>query len=290
MSIFQDKIELQIEEAELAAQKSIELLPPALKWFFIIGIIAIIPVYFISKVISQHIWQGRYEQNLLAAKPSFTNAKAPTISDITVTTLKAGSYAAALTISNPNFDLSLDQVPYQIIFYNAQKQQIYSYTDKLFLLPNQAKYLTVPTFTAQDLPASAALQLPNNPPWQKRLQIPTVDLVVSPPSSTQQSSPSAFVVTGDFTNQSPYILGSVRLAFVVYDTNNKIIAVSQRDEFTVGPFQRRSYTQLWPQAYVPALGKIDVQAYTDVLDPNNLSAPSTPSGSSSDLSHPAASQ
>jgi hypothetical protein len=284
MSLFKDKIELQIQEAELATQKSLERFPPLLKWLLVGCLVAIIPGYYAAKAISRHIWQNKYQKTQLTAKPSFTNPKAPVVSNITVTTLKQGSYAAVITISNPNFDLSLDQVPYQVIFYNAQKQQIYSYSDQLYLLPNQTKYLTVPTFTANNPVAYTNLQLPQTLPWQKRLQIPTVDLITSPANSSQESSPPAFVVTGDFTNNSPYTLGTVRLTFVLYDSSNNIIGVSQRDEFTVAPFERRSYTQLWPNSYVTDLGKIDVEAYTDTLNQNNLSVPAEASSSASSLS------
>ena len=284
MSLFKDKIELEVEEMELAAQKSLNNFPPLQKWLLIVFLILIIPGYYTAKAISYHIAYNKYQQTLLTAKPSFSNAKAPVISAVTVTTLKQGSYAAVATITNPNFDLSLDNVPYQVIFYNSQKQQIYSYSDTLYLLPNQTKYLTVPTFTASDVVAFTNLQLPPSLPWQKRLQIPTVKLLTSLPSPSQQSSPPAFVVTGDFTNNSPYTLGTVRLAFVLYDTSSNIIGVSQRDEFTVAPFERRSYTQLWPNSFAPILSKIDVQAYTDTLNQNNLSVPIEASSSASDLS------
>ena len=284
MSLLQDKIELEVEEVELAAQKSLNNFPPLQKWLLIILLVAIIPGYYAAKAISYKIAYTKYQQTLLTAKPSFANPKAPIVSNVTVTTLKAGSYAAVATIANPNFDLSLDNVPYQVIFYNSQKQQIYSYSDTLYLLPNQTKYLTVPTFSANDLVAFTNIQLPPNLPWQKRLQIPTVNLLTSLPNSSQTTSPPAFVVTGDFTNNSPYTLGTVRLAFVLYDMGNNIIGVSQRDEFTVAPFERRSYTQLWPNSFAPTLSKIDVQAYTDTLDQNNLSVPSQASSSASSLS------
>ena len=284
MSLFKDKIELEMQEAQLATQKSLDRLPPLLKWLLIVLLVAVIPSYYIAKSISFNIWQKKYQQTQLTAKPSFTDAKAPVASTVTLTTLKQGSYAAMLTISNPNFDLSLDKVPYKIIFYNAQKQQIYSYSDELYLLPNQTKFLTVPTFTANDAVAYSNFQLSPNLPWQKRLQIPVVGLVTSPAKSSQQSSPPAFAVTGDFTNNSSYTLGKVRLTFVLYDSGNNIIGVSQRDEFTVTPFERRSYTQLWPNSYVSDLGKIDVEAYTDTLDQNNISVPSQASSSASSLS------
>ena len=162
MSLLKDKIELEIEEAELNTQKAVMGFPRAFRWFLAAFIIAVIPVYFVSKSISQTIWLKRYQQGALTAKPSFTNPKAPVVGNITVTTFKQGSYAAVLQITNPNFNLSLDKVPYRVNFFNSQKQQIYSYPDTLYLLPDQTKYLTVPTFPLSDAIAFSSLALPDN--------------------------------------------------------------------------------------------------------------------------------
>ncbi len=286
MSLLKDKIEIGIEEVELEAQTTLGRFPPFFRWVFIFLILAIIPAYYIAKDVSCRIWLSRYGQGAITAKPSFTNPQAPQISPVSVTTLGSGQYAAIAQISNPNLDLSLDKVPYEFDFYNAQKQQIYSYDGAFFLLPNQTKYLTVPTFSlpAQITYANAAL--PQTLPWQKRLRIPQVALNTSLPSTSTQFSPEAFVVQGNFVNNSPYSLGQVRLTFVLFDTGGKIIGVSQRDEFTVAPFETRAYKQLWPNMTVNNLGQVQVTADTDTLDPNNISIPTVAPGPASDLSHP----
>jgi hypothetical protein len=182
----------------------------------------------------------------------------------------------------------LENVPYNFTFYNAQKQQIYQYQGNLFLLPNQTKYVTAPTFTPTEQITYSDFQIPaeKDLPWQKRLNTPIVNLETSIPQNFEQISPLAFVAQGDFVNNSPYTLAKVRLTFVLYDQNQKIIGISQRDEQTVAPFERRAYKQLWPNMTAPNLNHITVTADTDTLNSNNLSVPSIGSGSSSDLSHP----
>jgi len=99
------------------------------------------------------------------------------------------------------------------------------------------------------------------------------------------------VAQGDFVNNSPYTLSKVRLTFVLFDQNQKIIGVSQRDESTVAPFERRAYKQLWPNMTAGNLSRVDVTADTNTLDPSNLSAPTINSGSSSsDLNRPTVNQ
>lgn len=286
MSLLKDKIEIEIEEAEIATGKELNTLPGIVKWFLILGTLAIIPTYYIAKSISKSSWVKKYAQIQTTAHPSFTNPKDPIHSDITITTQREGAFAAIIKITNPNLDLSLDQVPYVITFYNSQKQQIYSYTDNLFLLPNQTKYLTVPTFPINDQIAFTDFHLPDKLPWQKRLFVPSITITQSLPTYTQQISPPAFVVNGDFTNKSPYILKKVRIVFILYDADDKIIGTSQRDEFTVKPGERRAYLQLWPNQNGSNVARTDIQIYTDNLDDNNLSSPATAPTPASDLSRP----
>jgi hypothetical protein len=287
MSLFKDRMELEIQEAELGAQKVLGQFPPLLKWLLIFCLAALIPAYYIAKSISQNIWQRRYSQNALTAKPSFSSPKDPSVSAVSVTSLGPGQYAAVVLASNQNLDLSADDVPYQFQFYNAQKQLVYSYSNTLFFLPNQTKYISVPTFSSTDQIAYADFVFPQAIAWQKRLNVVTVNLVTSQPSSYQQASPPAFVVAGDFTNQSPYTLNQVRLTFVLSDGFGKIIGVSQRDEFTVAPFEQRTYKQLWPQIQAANLSKIRVTADTDSLNPLDLIVQTAPNNSSSNLGRPA---
>jgi len=291
MPLLKEKLELDIQEAEAYAQKTISQFPRPLVWLIVLALLAVIPAYYISRSVSQKIWLARYQQGAIVAKPSFANPKAPKISDVTLTTSGSGNFAAVVQVSNQNLDLSVNNVPYAFTFYNAQKQQIYQYQGTLFLLPNQTKYVTAPTFTPSGQIAFADFQLPQTLPWQKRLNIPAVNLSTSLPQTFEQFSPLAFVAQGDFVNNSPYTLSKVRLTFVLFDQNQKIIGVSQRDESTVAPFERRAYKQLWPNMTAGNLSRVDVTADTNTLDPSNLSAPTINSGSSSsDLNRPTVNQ
>jgi hypothetical protein len=289
MSLLKDEIELNVQEAELYAKKKVSQFPPILIWLVVIVLLAIIPAYYISRATAEKIWLARYEQGAITAKPSFTNPQAPTTTAVTLVNSGSGGFAAVTQISNQNLDLSVDNVPYSFIFYNAQKQQIYQYQGTLFLLPDQTKYITAPTFTPTEPIAYVNFQLPQpqNIPWQKRIDIPTVNLSTSLPQTFEQTSPLAFVAQGDFYNGSPYTLNKLRLTFVLFNQNQNIIGVSQRDESTVAPFERRAYKQLWPNMTAGNLSSVDVTADTDTLDPGDLSIPAVNTDSASDLSRPA---
>ncbi len=287
MSFFKERVEIGLEEAELNTQIVLSTLPPFFKWFFIISALAIIPTYFVTKNISQKIWAKKYAAGAVMAKPSFTDPKPLVASKVSVSTMGENIYAATAKISNQNLDLSASNISYRFVFYNSAKEAVFTSPDDTFyILPNQTKYLTVPRFTANQPVAYTDLQIDDKIVWQKRLQIPQVKLPTTVPQTYQQTNPSAFVVEGEFTNQSPYQLGKVRLTFLLYDGENKIIGISQRDEFTLKPFERRAYKQLWPGVAASSLNHVEILTDTNTLDPNNITVINQPTGSSSDLGRP----
>ncbi len=287
MSLLKEKIEIDIQEAELYTQQAFRQFPSIVVWLLALIVVSLIPAHYIAKSTSHKIWAARYKQGEVLPKPSFTNPQPPQISSVTVTTLGPGNYSAIVELSNKNLDLSMDRVPFSFVFLNDKKQEIYRYSDSLYLKANQTKYITAPKFSLTENISYANFILPETLPWQKRINIPTIDFTTSIPQTFQQTSPPAFVVQGDFVNKSPYILNKARLTFVLFDENNKIIGISQRDESTVMPFERRAYKQLWPNVNADTLARVEVSADTDSLDPGNLSAPNININSSSDLSHPA---
>src|SRR5579864_4334080 len=144
MSLLKDKIELDIQEAELETQKALSGLPTAIRVAVIVLAIGIIPGYYIAKGVSHSLWLKRLSQGQLMAKPSFTNPKNPGITPVTLSNMGSGNYAAVVKVTNQNLDLSLDNAAFDFTFYNAQKQKLYDFSGQTFLLPNQSKYIVAP--------------------------------------------------------------------------------------------------------------------------------------------------
>jgi hypothetical protein len=290
MSIFKEKLELEIEEAELQAQKKFSGFPAPVRWMIIICAIALLPAYFISKSVSAKYWTNQYSRYVLAAKPSFSQALPPKISKILLISQAAENFSALTSVSNENLDLSLDETPYQINFFNDKNEQVYTATGKIFLLPNQKKDIIVPKFSIKEKIVSAQLVLPTNLPWQKRADLSKVSLVASPVNHYYQYDPLALAAEGNIYNNSPYNIKQIHLTFEVTDSSGQVIAVSQRDEFSIKPFERRAYKQLWPDLYNPGVNAVLISADTNILDPSNLDLPSQQPTPASDLSRPTTDQ
>jgi hypothetical protein len=286
MSLLKDKIEIQIEETELNVQKTLQSLPKVVRWFTIIITLAIIPAYFISQNIAYKILLNRYNQNQALAKPSFTNPSQPKNSNVYLTTLGQNQYAAAVMLTNLNLDLSVKQLDYQFIFSNSKKQEVYRYNGKTYLLPNESKYVIVPTFTTNEQIIFADFVLPEKISWQKRIEIPKINLSTSLPKIGFELNPFNFYVEGNFVNNSNYELREAKITFVLFDQSGTIVGLSQRDEYTIKPNEQRSYKQLWPNMNPDNIDKVKVDVFTNPLNENNLKlSPYNPSPAS-DLSRP----
>lgn len=287
MSLLKERIELGIQEAELSAQQNLSSFPPFLRWLLIFCVIAILPAYFVSKNLSYKFWSAEYKSSLIEAKASFTNPKPLNISDVNVTTIGEGVFAGVVKVSNDNLDLSASNIPYIISFLNSKEETIYSEQGKFYILPNQTKYISVPRFTSTEKVVYTNFSIDEKSvKWQKKINIPKVTIANSVPKTYEQFSPLSFVVEGDITNQSPYNIKQVRITFLLFDKNKTIIGVSQRDEFTLAPFERRTYKQLWPNISENNIYSVQVLTDTNTLDPNNLTVEAIPDNSSSNLSRP----
>lgn len=285
MSLLKDKIELDVELAELRAKETMSRFPPLLRWLLVICVLAIIPAYYISKSVSYNYWTKAYSGLLITAKKSFTDAKPPRIGNAIITSAGSGNYGAAIEVFNDNLDLSLPTANYQITFLDQSGAKVYQETGTTFLLPNDDKFLVAPRFTSTTGVKSVNFAWTSELNWEKRQSIPKVNIQVASPDAYNQFLPPAYIVEGSYLNNSPYQLAQVRLTFLVYDRLGRIVATSRRDDFTVQPGERRAYLQTWPNLYGDPSFTVKVLAETNTLDPKNLTLPPAPTTPASDLSH-----
>ena len=288
MEYLKERLELELAEAELEAKNILDGMPGFVKFLLIFSILAVIPSFFIAKSISLGYYNKQYQSGLASAHTSFTNPKP----------LKFGSAVfvpgqpfgtAVVTVTNENLDLSLNQAPLKIHFYDSANREIYTWQDKVYLLPNQTKTIVVTRIPGPGAASKATYEVPEELAWQKRLFIPTVKLVPNTPTGAVQLNPPQYAVQGEVLNNSPYQVGSIRIIILLKNASGTVIGASQRDEFTLAPFTRRAYKQLWPGVLDSSgVAKIEAFAETNTLDPLNLTLPAGSNTPSSDLGRPEA--
>jgi hypothetical protein len=291
MSLLKDKIELEVQETELKIQNQFIQFPAWTKVVVLLCLIGLVPGYFISKYASYKYYTNEYKQYQIEAKASFTESQDVKISKNQVIILGPGVYSAIALIENPNLDLSVKKLKYEFKFFDSQNNEIFPLSGQekgeLELLPNESKYVIAPRIASLENIAVTKLEISNPPAWQKKLEIPKVNLIASASKFNSQIIPLSFSVEASLLNQSPYNLKQVSLKFIVYDNFDKIIAVSSRQEFSIKPFERRTVKQDWPGFYTDSAFKVDVFAETEIFSPENLEAPkNSPTNNPADLNRP----
>ncbi len=272
MAFLKEKIELEAEELQLGLRTSFSGFSAATKSFLIFCLIAFIPAYYVSKTVSQTYWHGVYSSYNFKARESFTAPKSLKVGSIYITSSNPTTWAIAANITNENVDLAIESVPVEIKAYNANRQEIGSVKDTFYILPNQSRFVVAPKIITHEPIDSAEVIFPKELPWKRDLSILSVPLQTGQASLSNQVSPIAFTVETYVENKSPYSLGKVTVVFLLSDASGAVVGVSQRNEFTLSPFERRSIKQLWPGVYNTNVVKATILAYTNPLDSANVKA------------------
>ncbi len=86
------KLGLEIEEAEIRAEKAAKKMPAWALWSIIAGIAFLLPAYLISKFVSFKIWEAKYRPLALSAHQSFTEVKPLQTGEINIFPTGDGSF------------------------------------------------------------------------------------------------------------------------------------------------------------------------------------------------------
>lgn len=288
MSDLKESIQVNVQEVVLGLQeKSFNLLTEFRSWpkwkqiFLFVLCIAIPLVYLGARLGVEQYYTQQFARQALSAQAVFGFSQRPIFSKMQIIKNPNGTFSAVVQVSNPNLDLSANNIEYTAIFRTNDTPIEIKGT--FFLLPNDKKYLVFPRLeTSSSNVVSGEIKLTQQVDWQKRINVPDVNIKTSEPVLYDVSNPLSFVAEGSIVNSSPYDIRSVRIVFLIYDTKGQVIGVSQRDESTLLPFGRRAYKQQWPGVYRSQVGKIQVLPEVNTLEPNNLTIHPSSQASSND--------
>ncbi len=262
-------LELSLAESSFSFRNFLREFPRGKKILLTILAIGLIPTILIVRIGSQLLTEKRLEQNIITAHPSFLSPKAPTVGAVQLFNSGHGWYSAVAQVSNENLDLGATSIAYQFNFYNSQGEAVEQSNGTLYLSPGQKKYIVAPRVDTKEILSKGELIL-SEAKWQKRLTVPEVSLKASAPFLSNELNPLTLVAEGAVVNDSPYELATVRLVFLLYNRDSKLVGVSQRDEFSLPAFGRRAYKQTWPDLYVADIAQVKVLPDTNTLDIDNL--------------------
>lgn len=295
MAGLKETIQVNMQGAMLGAQEGgfsfvnqFNSLPRWKRIIILAVAILIVPGYLIARIGTEQYLAQQYGREALSAHAAFSTANDPVIGKMNIIRNPNNTYSGVVQITNPNLDLAATDIAYTATFESSNKQPLSSASGTMYLLPNEKKYLVFPRI---DNPSSGvafgSVKL-SGVKWQKKLNIPEVKLRAPEPILKEETNPLTFIAEGSIINDSPYQIGSARIVFLLYNSSNEIIGVSQRDESKLLPFGRRAYKQLWPGFYTSQISKVQVIATANPLDPANLTidtVPTSPTNSNTNTSN-----
>lgn len=240
-----------------------------LKTLLIVFVIGFIPVYFLTKYISLGVSYSSLLNVLVEARKPSIIASSLKTGSVKLLVNGSGTYAAFAELENPNLDLSASQVNYQFDFYGDSGSVIKTQTGNTFVEPGQKKFIIAPRIESDKYLKKVEFKI-NSSNLVKRFEVPKIQLTAGTPQYYNQLEPAGFVVEGLVFNNSPYSLKSVQVKFLLYSNSGEVLAVSQREENSMAPFERRAYKQIWPNIYTNQISRVEVFPETNILDRNNL--------------------
>lgn len=262
---------LGVQEGGFSFVNQFRALPKWKRVIILTIAIAILPAFLVARFGTEQYLAQKYGRSALTAQAAFNTSQNPVIGDMQIIRNPNNTFSAVVLVSNPNIELSATGISYVASFQSSGRQNVATSTGTFFLLPNEKKYLVFPRIeSGASSVATGEIKL-DNINWQKRLNVPEVNLRASEPLLFDESNPLTFVAEGSIINDSPYQIGSARIVFLLFDEQNKIIGVSQRDESRLLPFGRRAYKQQWPGIYRSQVRRVQVIPSTSTLDAQNIS-------------------
>ncbi len=262
---------LAVQDGIFSVKQRYYALPKWERSILVLLIILIIPGFFLIRYGGEFYFTKLYSRGSLAAHPAFNSPEPLEVGSVKIIQNPNGAATAYATIVNPNLDLALESLRYTFHFLNSSNEEVTSTKGETYLLPNQKKWVVISKVSSLQSVSKATLEL-EQPNWQKRLDLPEVNLKMSEPYIYEEVNPLATSAEGAVVNNSEYDLSHVSLLLVLYGRNEKVLAVTTREEFSMKAFERRAYKLQWPGIYKEDVVRVDLQAYTNTLDPENISA------------------
>jgi len=174
----------------------------------------------------------------------------------------ADSYDLVARIKNPNIYLGGEILNYKFSLYDNNNQLIGVRTGKTYILPQEVKYI-IETRVGSDKTVSEIDFEITNIVWKKINEINDLEIRIK--NKEYQKFETSSKLVGTIENKTSYNFNTIEIAGVLFDENDKIIAVSKTSMNTVLMNESRGFEMVWPYA-VSEIKSFDVRAYTNIFE------------------------
>lgn len=178
------------------------------------------------------------------------------------------NYDLVARIKNPNINFGINSLSYVFELYDANEQIIASKQGKTYVLPQETKYIVVPKIFLEKPPASAEFKI-KDVSFVKLENFQELDLKIK--NREHQIIADGFhKLVGAIENKTSYDLDTIEVVGLLFDENNKIIAVGRTEMNTVLMNKSRGFEITWPYQISEPISNFDVRVYTDVFSIENF--------------------
>jgi hypothetical protein len=170
-------------------------------------------------------------------------------------------------VENPNRNWGTESINYKFNLYNNNGQLIGSKEGITYVLPDETKYVIEQRFYSETEIASIGFEL-NNASWQNLKDFNELELKIR--NVGYQLIDGKYRLTGNVENKSNYNLDTIEIIGLLFDENQKIVAVGKTSISTFMIGETRSFIIEWPHQIEKEIFNLEVRVYTDVFQDDNF--------------------
>jgi hypothetical protein len=182
------------------------------------------------------------------------------------------SYDIALRINNQNMNFGLKNFSYELIFKDSAGNEVGNYSGTSFILPAEKKYLVINGVKTNNnaTPVSFDVKF-GEQKWEEfKDSFERPQLNIYSKRYNQISAGVGNELFAVFRNEGSYDLNRVFISVILRNSQNKIIAVGSTEKNTLRSKEEREFRLIWPYPMENETPNIEIEAYTNMLDPLNL--------------------
>ena len=170
-------------------------------------------------------------------------------------------------VKNPNLDFGAAAASYELNLFGRDDEFIETRRGSISLLPGQTRYEIIsPLKTDREI--SKVVFKITNADWQKlREYIPQTLFSVKNREYEQGLSPH---LKGTLSNNSNFDFDRVDVYVVLFDENGDVLTVNKTDIRTFLAGTDRFFEVRWTAPFKKPVGRVDINAYTDVFKNDNF--------------------
>lgn len=174
-------------------------------------------------------------------------------------------YDFAAEVSNPNRQYGSSLVTYELTLLDNNSQEVTKQDGQFYILPGQQRYVIVSAIKTNKEAGSAQLKI-TGVQWERLDSLEGMDFSVKNKTYTVLGKGTSSELKALVINNSNFDFEKVDIGIILFDDNNKILAVNNTDVRTLLGQAERAIDVVWPFPIQGKVTTIDIEPYTNLYD------------------------